>query len=96
MGRTCGEPDEIKKNTHPKIFTALFREQASPAEGQQRCHILNPVVGPEALTGSTRMKGGSATKILLEVVFSLAVADAVFAPTPAPAPVRATRGEVTH
>ena len=27
MGRTCGEPDEIKKNTHPKNITALFREQ---------------------------------------------------------------------
>ena len=24
---TCGEPDEIKKNIHPKNFTALFREQ---------------------------------------------------------------------
>ena len=21
MGRTCGEPNEIKKNTHPKTFT---------------------------------------------------------------------------
>ena len=28
MGRTCGEPDEIEKSTHPKNFTALFREQA--------------------------------------------------------------------
>lgn len=28
--------------------------------------IINPVVGPEAITGSSRMKGGSATKILLE------------------------------
>ncbi len=28
MGRTCGEPDEIKKNTHPKDVTALVREQA--------------------------------------------------------------------
>jgi len=28
MGRTCGEPDETKKNTHPKDFTAFFREQA--------------------------------------------------------------------
>ena len=27
MGRTCGGPDEIKKNTHSKYFTALFREQ---------------------------------------------------------------------
>ena len=26
MGRTCGEPDEIKKNTHPKNITALFRD----------------------------------------------------------------------
>ena len=25
---TCGESDEIKKNTHPKYFTALFHEQA--------------------------------------------------------------------
>ena len=31
MGRTCGEPDEIMKNTHPKNITALFREQASDA-----------------------------------------------------------------
>ena len=22
---TCGEPDKIKKNTHPKYTTALFR-----------------------------------------------------------------------
>ena len=29
MGCTCGEPDEIKKNTHPKCFTALFRDQAT-------------------------------------------------------------------
>jgi N-acetylmuramic acid 6-phosphate (MurNAc-6-P) etherase len=34
--------------------------------------LLNPVVGPEPITGSTRMKSGSATKILLEVLFSAA------------------------
>ena len=27
MGRTCGEPDEIKKNTHPEYITALCRAQ---------------------------------------------------------------------
>jgi len=27
------------------------------------------VVGPETLTGSSRMKGGSATKFLLETIF---------------------------
>ena len=28
MGRACGEPDGIKKNTHPKYITALFRAKA--------------------------------------------------------------------
>ena len=28
MGRTCGEPNEITKNTHPKRITALFRVRA--------------------------------------------------------------------
>ena len=27
IGRTCGEPDEIKENTNPKIITAPFRNQ---------------------------------------------------------------------
>ena len=29
MGRTCGEPGEIKKNTHPKNITALHRDQGN-------------------------------------------------------------------
>ena len=36
--------------------------------------ILCPVVGPEALTGSTRMKGGTATKLVLETIFWHALA----------------------
>ena len=31
MERTCRCAGEIKKNTHPEIFTALFREQGAPA-----------------------------------------------------------------
>ena len=27
MGRTCGGPDETKKNAHPKYITALFGHQ---------------------------------------------------------------------
>lgn len=38
--------------------------------------LLNPVVGPEPITGSTRMKSGSATKLLLETIFALAVGKA--------------------
>jgi N-acetylmuramic acid 6-phosphate (MurNAc-6-P) etherase len=36
--------------------------------------ILNPVVGPEAITGSSRMKGGSMTLVLLHVIFARALA----------------------
>ncbi|XP_078256267.1 glucokinase regulatory protein isoform X2 [Rhinoraja longicauda] len=35
----------------------------------QKAFIINPSVGPEGITGSSRMKGGSATKLLLETVF---------------------------
>eukprot|EP01084_Bolivina_argentea_P307162 530867_1 len=31
--------------------------------------LLNPIIGPEAITGSSRMKGGSITTILLNIIF---------------------------
>jgi len=45
MGRTCDAwpPNEIKKNTHPKQFTALFRVQA-PRAGEPT-HIINGGMG---------------------------------------------------
>lgn len=39
-------------------------------------HLLSVCVQPEAISGSSRMKGGSATKILLEVIQSAAQAAA--------------------
>ena len=44
--RTRGEPDEIKKNTHPKNITARFREQVE-AVG------MNLVLSP-GLKGQTK------------------------------------------
>ena len=47
--------------------------------------VINPVIGPEAVTGSTRMKGGSATKIILDAIVAKAfqlVFNASSAPTP--------------
>jgi N-acetylmuramic acid 6-phosphate (MurNAc-6-P) etherase len=35
--------------------------------------VLNPIVGPEAVTGSSRMKGGTATKVLLETMITAAI-----------------------
>jgi adenylosuccinate lyase len=40
---------------------------------QKKFLLLNPIVGPEAITGSSRMKGGTATKIVLDILFSHAL-----------------------
>lgn len=34
--------------------------------------VLNPIVGAEPISGSSRMKGGTATKVMLDVAFYLA------------------------
>ncbi|KAF5909628.1 glucokinase regulatory protein isoform X1, partial [Clarias magur] len=45
-------------------------ERMYEMQKQQKAYVLNPAVGPEAISGSSRMKGGSATKIILETIFS--------------------------
>jgi N-acetylmuramic acid 6-phosphate etherase len=41
-----------------------------PSEELQRSHdvVIAPLVGPEAITGSTRMKAGTATKLVLNTI----------------------------
>eukprot|EP00048_Salpingoeca_helianthica_P018073 m.240581 g.240581 ORF g.240581 m.240581 type:complete len:597 (+) comp23477_c0_seq1:25-1815(+) len=56
-----------------RVFADVVKDmQARQSDGSSI--LLLPVVGPEAITGSTRMKGGSATKLILEIIFSLATA----------------------
>ncbi|GAM21214.1 hypothetical protein SAMD00019534_043890 [Acytostelium subglobosum LB1] len=57
-----------------KSFADVARalEQSARTAPTKR-FIINPVVGPEPLTGSTRMKSGSATKILLELILSISM-----------------------
>lgn len=55
-------------------FADVVRELGACTDG--RAHVLCPVYGPESLAGSTRMKGGSTTKIVLDSLLSLAVAAA--------------------
>eukprot|EP00045_Choanoeca_perplexa_P017294 m.248304 g.248304 ORF g.248304 m.248304 type:complete len:562 (+) comp17501_c1_seq1:50-1735(+) len=50
-----------------------FKDVVTRMQAQEAL-ILNPAVGPEAVTGSTRMKGGSATKMLLELIMLKAFA----------------------
>ena len=61
-----------------RTFLDVATDLAADTTG--RCLILNPVVGPEAITGSTRMKGGSMTKMLLEAVCVTALAGAGVVP----------------
>eukprot|EP00058_Branchiostoma_floridae_P024443 XP_002609933.1 hypothetical protein BRAFLDRAFT_124367 [Branchiostoma floridae] len=65
---------------HLETFTPLlmgFNPEMKHAAKDNKAFILNPVVGPEPITGSTRMKGGSATKILLDTILLLAAQKAV-------------------
>ena len=45
------------------------------ASSEESVVILDPVVGPELVTGSTRLKSGTATKICLEIVVLLSLQD---------------------
>ena len=51
---TCGEPDEIKKNAHPKNTTALFGEQANSKKNNE---ALDFDMALEMVTGSKTNKG---------------------------------------
>lgn len=46
-------------------FKALLERM--PAQGG---FLLNPILGPEPITGSTRMKGGTVTRLLLDILLS--------------------------
>jgi N-acetylmuramic acid 6-phosphate etherase len=56
---------EAKKKSAGTIFITCSPESVKdiPAE-----IIINPVVGPEVITGSTRMKAGTATKLVLNTL----------------------------
>ena len=51
----------------PEVFQGIKR-----GEEEGKITILDPVVGPELVTGSTRLKSGTATKICLEMLIYIA------------------------
>lgn len=65
-------PVELSRDIAIEGWHTSFKEVALRAEQAENATVLNPVVGPEPITGSTRMKSGSATKILLETLFHTA------------------------
>lgn len=64
-------PVNMARNDNIAGWNLTFRQVA---ERMQKLHelrkafILNPAVGPEGITGASRMKGGSAAKIILETL----------------------------
>lgn len=56
-----------------KTCKETFLELEKLSQDSDKAFILNPVVGPEPITGSSRMKGGSMTAILLEIIFTAAL-----------------------
>jgi len=58
---------KIKAGT---IFITCSRENIKDIPAQI---IINPVVGPEIITGSTRMKAGTATKLVLNILTTAAM-----------------------
>ncbi|XP_053565412.1 glucokinase regulatory protein isoform X2 [Bombina bombina] len=68
-------PVSMARNDTIEGWHSTFRQVAEHMQNlqdTQRVFILNPAVGPEAISGSSSMKGGSATKILLETLFLVA------------------------
>ena len=65
-------PVSRSRNIPIEKWDKTFLDVATALEKNERAVILNPIIGPEPITGSTRMKGGSATKLLLETIFTLA------------------------
>ncbi|KAM6180355.1 glucokinase regulatory protein [Erethizon dorsatum] len=64
-------PVNMARNDPIEDWSSTFRqvaERMQKMQEKQEAFVLNPAVGPEGLSGSSRMKGGSATKVLLETL----------------------------
>nr|prf glucokinase regulatory protein [Rattus norvegicus] len=64
-------PVSMARNDPIEDWRSTFRqvaERMQKMQEKQEAFVLNPAIGPEGLSGSSRMKGGGATKILLETL----------------------------
>ncbi|CAL1541996.1 unnamed protein product [Lymnaea stagnalis] len=57
----------LKIEKWDKTFFQVVQE-LEKAENSSKAYILNPIIGPEPITGSSRMKSGTTTRILLEIL----------------------------
>jgi N-acetylmuramic acid 6-phosphate etherase len=67
-----GALNEARRRGTPTILIA-FNPHLVFARGQKPTVVITPAVGPEVLTGSTRLKAGTATKMILNILTTLAM-----------------------
>ena len=61
----CGALERARTIGARTIFLTCARQARKPVRADI---VINPVVGPEVVTGSTRMKAGTATKLVLNAL----------------------------
>jgi N-acetylmuramic acid 6-phosphate etherase len=63
-----------KKKGCKTVFFCCTPEEDIPAQYRANIDVvINPIVGPEVVTGSTRMKAGTATKLVLNMITTTAM-----------------------
>ncbi|MFA5238752.1 MAG: N-acetylmuramic acid 6-phosphate etherase [Phycisphaerae bacterium] len=63
----------LKQASKIKAGTIFITCSGTTAKGSAAQIVINPVVGPEVVTGSTRMKAGTATKLVLNTLTTTAM-----------------------
>lgn len=61
------------RSTRAEPDSPSMAESIAEWKDDERFHLLTPVYGPEVIRGSTRMKGATCTKLLIETIFQLAL-----------------------
>jgi len=64
------EIESARKIPIPTWNNKTFHETCQKLVKSEQGYIINPTLGGEHLTGSSRMKGGSATKAILDAIFA--------------------------
>ena len=68
--RMARQTNFMINKTNQTFLNILQNMESLEIKYPNKYFILNPLIGPEPITGSSRMKSGSSTKILLDILFS--------------------------
>lgn len=66
---------EDESHSFPSLITSILSSYP------ENFGIINPIIGPEAIAGSSRMKGGTMTKIILDIIMYYSFESIVHVPS---------------